>query len=233
MRENLTEIVFILDRSGSMSGLESDTIGGFNSMIAKQQKEEGKAIVSTVLFDDETDVIHDRVAIGEVKKLTEEDYYVRGCTALLDAVGGAIHHIGNVHKYAREEDRPAKTLFVITTDGLENASRHYTFKDVKRLIKRQQEKYNWEFIFLGANIDAIEVAGNMGISRDRAANYNCDELGTALNYQVLEAAVTRVRKCKAADMAMTFAGGAWKADIDRDYEKRGKKNGKKNGRRVK
>ena len=221
MRENLTEIVFILDRSGSMSGLESDTIGGFNSMIAKQQKEEGEAIVSTVLFDDETDVIHDRVAIGEVKKLTEEDYYVRGCTALLDAVGGAIHHIGNVHKYAREEDRPAKTLFVITTDGLENASRHYSFKDVKRLIKRQQEKYNWEFLFLGANIDAIEVAGNMGISRDRAANYNCDEVGTALNYQVLEAAVTRVRKCKAADMAMTFAGGAWKADIDRDYEYNG------------
>ena len=226
MRENLTEIVFILDRSGSMSGLESDTIGGFNSMIAKQQKEEGEAIVSTVLFDDETDVIHDRVTIGEVKKLTEEDYYVRGCTALLDAVGGAIHHIGNVHKYAREEDRPAKTLFVITTDGLENASRHYSFKDVKKLIKRQQEKYNWEFLFLGANIDAIEVAGNMGISRDRAANYNCDEVGTALNYQVLEAAVTRVRKCKAADMAMTFAGGAWKADIDRDYEKRGKKNGR-------
>lgn len=227
MRENLTEIVFILDRSGSMSGLESDTIGGFNSMIAKQQKEEGEAIVSTVLFDDETDVIHDRVAIGEVKKLTEEDYYVRGCTALLDAVGGAIHHIGNVHKYAREEDRPAKTLFVITTDGLENASRHYSFKDVKKLINRQQEKYNWEFLFLGANIDAIEVAGNMGISRDRAANYNCDEIGTALNYQVLEAAVTRVRKCKAADMAMTFAGGAWKADIDRDYEKRGKKNGRR------
>ena len=227
MRENLTEIVFILDRSGSMSGLESDTIGGFNSMIAKQQKEEGEAIVSTVLFDDETDVIHDRVAIGEVKKLTEEDYYVRGCTALLDAVGGAIHHIGNVHKYAREEDRPAKTLFVITTDGLENASRHYSFKDVKKLIKRQQEKYNWEFLFLGANIDAIEVAGNMGISRDRSANYNCDEIGTALNYQVLEAAVTRVRKCKAADMAMTFAGGTWKADIDRDYEKRGKKNGRR------
>ena len=227
MRENLTEIVFILDRSGSMSGLESDTIGGFNSMIAKQQKEEGEAIVSTVLFDDETDVIHDRVAIGEVKKLTEEDYYVRGCTALLDAVGGAIHHIGNVHKYAREEDRPAKTLFVITTDGLENASRHYSFTDVKKLIKRQQEKYNWEFLFLGANIDAIEVAGNMGISRDRAANYNCDEVGTALNYQVLEAAVTRVRKCKAADMAMTFAGGAWKADIDRDYEMRGKKNGRR------
>lgn len=225
MRENLTEIVFILDRSGSMGGLESDTIGGFNSMIAKQQQEEGEAVVSTVLFDDKTDVIHDRVPIGDVKKLTEEDYYVRGCTALLDAVGGAIHHIGNIHKYARDEDRPVKTLFVITTDGLENTSRHYSFEDVKKLIKRQQEKYHWEFLFLGANMDAIEVAGNMGISRDRAANFHCDEVGTALNYQVLEAAVTRVRKCKAADIAMTFAGGAWKADIDRDYEKRSRKNG--------
>jgi len=222
MRENQTELVFILDRSGSMSGLESDTIGGFNSMITKQQKEEGEAIVSTVLFDDVTDVIHDRVAIGDVKKLTGDDYFVRGCTAFLDAVGGAIHHIGNVHKYAREEDRPAKTLFVITTDGLENASRNYSFKDVKKMIERQKEKYNWEFLFLGANIDAIEVAGNMGISRDRAANYNCDEEGTALNYRVLEAAVTRVRKCKSsADMAMAFSGGAWKADIDSDFEKRG------------
>ena len=225
MRENLTEIVFILDRSGSMSGLESDTIGGFNSMIKKQQKEEGEAIVSTVLFDDETDVIHDRVSIGDVKKLTEEDYYVRGCTALLDAVGGAIHHIGNVHKYAKEEDRPAKTLFIITTDGLENSSRHYSFNDVKKLIKRQKEKYNWEFLFLGANIDAIEVAGNMGIGRDRAANYNYDEEGTALNYKVLEAAVTRVRKCKVSDLVKTFAGGAWKEDIDSDYYERRKRTG--------
>lgn len=222
MRENLTEIVFILDRSGSMRGLESDTIGGFNSMIAKQQKEEGEAYVSTVLFDDSTDVIHDRVPVREVKELTEEEYYVRGCTALLDAVGGAIRHIGNVHKYAREEDRPAKTLFVITTDGLENASRHYSFRKIKRMIEHQKEKYNWEFLFLGANIDAVEVAGNMGISRDRAANYNCDGVGTALNYQVLDAAVTRVRKSKASDMSETFAGGAWKADIDRDYEKRGR-----------
>ncbi|MBP5185173.1 MAG: hypothetical protein J6113_08700 [Lachnospiraceae bacterium] len=228
MRENLTELVFILDRSGSMSGLESDTIGGFNSLIAKQQKEDGEAIVSTVLFDDVTDVIHDRVPIGDVKKLTEEEYYVRGCTALLDAVGGAINHIGNVHKYAREEDRPAKTLFVITTDGLENASREYSFKDVKRMIERQKEKYNWEFLFLGANIDAIEVAGNMGISRDRAANYNCDEAGTALNYRVLEAAVTRVRKCKtSADMAVAFSDGAWKAEIDRDFAKRGKNDKKR------
>ena len=158
MRENLTELVFILDRSGSMSGLESDTIGGFNSMIAKQQKETGDAIVSTVLFDDETDVIHDRVSIKDVKKLTEDDYYVRGCTALLDAVGGAIHHIGNVHKYAREEDRPAKTLFVITTDGLENASKNYSFKDIKRMIERQKEKYNWEFLFLGATSIASILA---------------------------------------------------------------------------
>ncbi len=226
MRENLTELVFILDRSGSMSGLESDTIGGFNSMIAKQQKEEGEAMVSTVLFDDVTDVIHDRVPIGDVRMLTEDDYFVRGCTALLDAVGGAIHHIGNVHKYAREEDRPAKTLFVITTDGLENASRHYSFKNVRKMIERQKEKYHWEFLFLGANIDAIEVAGNMGISRDRAANYQCDDEGIDLNYKVLEATVARVRKCgSSAAMDMVFAGGAWKEEIDRDYEKRGKKSG--------
>lgn len=226
MRENLTELVFILDRSGSMSGLESDTIGGFNSMIAKQQKEEGEAMVSTVLFDDVTDVIHDRVPIGDVRMLTEDDYFVRGCTALLDAVGGAIHHIGNVHKYAREEDRPAKTLFVITTDGLENASRHYSFKNVRKMIERQKEKYHWEFLFLGANIDAIEVAGNMGISRDRAANYQCDDEGIDLNYKVLEATVARVRKCgSSAAMDMVFAGGAWKEEIDRDCEKRGKKSG--------
>ncbi|MCR5784879.1 MAG: VWA domain-containing protein [Eubacterium sp.] len=223
MRENLTEIVFILDRSGSMSGLESDTIGGFNSLINKQQKEDGEALISTVLFDDEAEVIHDRVPIKDVKKLTEDDYYVRGCTALLDAVGGAIHHIGNVHKYAREEDRPAKTLFVITTDGMENASRRYSFKDIKRMIERQKERYHWEFLFLGANIDAAEVAGEMGISRDRAANYNCDEEGTVLNYRVLEAAVTCARKCKSADIATAFDGGDWKEDIDRDYENRGKR----------
>ena len=222
MRENLTELVFILDRSGSMGGLESDTIGGFNSMITKQQKEEGEAVVSTVLFDDACDVIHDRVPIGEVKQLTDKEYYVRGCTALLDAVGGAIRHIGNVQKYAREEDRPAKTLFVITTDGLENASKQYSFKDVKKMIERQKEKYNWEFLFLGANIDAIEVAGSMGISRDRAANYNCDAVGTALNYEVLEQAVSRVRCCAAADVSMAFAGGAWKEKIDKDFAKRRK-----------
>ena len=223
MKENLTEIVFILDRSGSMSGLEADTIGGFNSMIKKQQKEDGEAVVSTVLFDDKIDVIHDRVDISKIKKLTEEDYYVRGCTALLDAVGRAIHHIGNVQKYARDEDRPAKTLFVITTDGLENASREYSFKDIKRMIERQKEKYNWEFLFLGANIDAIEVAGSMGISRDRAANYNCDSAGTAINYEVLEEAVSKVRKCKASEMKMAFCGGKWKARIDEDFAERSTK----------
>ena len=214
MKENLTELVFILDRSGSMSGLEADTIGGFNSMIKKQQKEDGEAVVSTVLFDDKIDVIHDRVNISKIEKLTEDDYYVRGCTALLDAVGRAIHHIGNVQKYARDEDRPAKTLFVITTDGLENASREYTFKDIKRMIERQKEKYNWEFLFLGAN---------MGISRDRAANYNCDSAGTAINYSVLEEAVSKVRKCKASEMKMAFCGGKWKARIDEDYAERSAK----------
>ena len=223
MNENLTELVFILDRSGSMGGLESDTIGGFNSMISKQQKEDGEAVVSTVLFDDKCEVIHDRVKIADVKGMTEDDYYVRGCTALLDAVGGAIHHIGNVHKYAREEDRPAKTLFIITTDGLENASKRYSFKDVKQMIERQKEKFHWEFIFLGANIDAIEVAGNMGISRDRAANYNCDSEGTALNFECLEAAVTRVRKCKSSEVNAALAGGEWKAAIDEDFEKRGRR----------
>ena len=225
MRENLTELVFILDRSGSMGGLESDTIGGFNSMIKKQKKEDGEAFVSTVLFDDVSEVIHDRVPIRDVKKLTDDDYYVRGCTALLDAVGSAIDHIGDVQKHTREEDRPAKTLFVITTDGLENSSRRYTLKKVKKMIRRQQEKHNWEFLFLGANINAIEVAGSMGISKDRAANYHCDEEGTALNYEMLEKAVTRVRACKSSMMHDAFAGGVWKLDIDRDFEARKDNNG--------
>lgn len=220
MRENLTELVFILDRSGSMSGLESDTIGGFNSMISKQQNEEGDAVVSTVLFDDRCDVIYDRKEIAKVPKLTEKEYYVRGCTALLDAVGGAIHHIGKVQKHTKEEDRPAKTLFVITTDGLENASRKYSFQDVKKMIEKKKKKHNWEFLFLGANIDAIEVAGNMGISKDRAANYHCDAAGTALNYEVLSRAVSHVRSCKSAKMSKAFEGGEWKAQIDQDYESR-------------
>ena len=228
MKKGLTELVMILDRSGSMGGLESDTIGGFNGMIEKQRKEEGDALVSVVLFDDVSEVVYDRVPIAKVEPMTDKQYYVRGCTALLDAVGGAIHHIGNVHKYAREEDVPEKTIFIITTDGMENASRQYTYEKVREMIERQKEKYNWEFLFLGANIDAIEVAGNMGISADRAANYHCDGVGTALNYEVLEEAVSHVRRCSSKMMHASLAGGAWKAKIDRDYEGRSdKKNGKR------
>ena len=211
----MTELVFILDRSGSMGGLEADTIGGFNSMIAKQKQEAGEAYVSTVLFDNDTQVIHDRLRLREVPKLTEEEYYVRGCTALLDAVGKAIHHIGNVHKYARKEDVPERTLFVITTDGMENASREYTYDKVRRMIERQKEQYGWEFLFLGANIDAAREAKRFGISPDRAANYHCDEAGTALNYEVISEAVSKVR-CSAPLTA------DWKARIDEDFEKRGK-----------
>lgn len=221
MKENLTELVFILDRSGSMGGLESDTIGGFNSMIRKQQNEEGEALVSTVLFDDETEVLHDRVGIDRIGVMTDKEYYVRGCTALLDAVGGAIHHIGNIHKYAREEDVPAKTLFIITTDGLENASRKYTYDKVRTMIERQKEKYHWEFLFLGANIDAVEVAGRMGIAKERAVNYECDSAGTALNYSVLEKAVSRARRCKSSvEMCAAFAEGEWKEEIEADYSRR-------------
>ena len=180
-----TEVVFIMDRSGSMSGLEADTIGGFNSMLERQKKEDGEIIWSTLLFDDVNEVVHDRLPVGKVEKLTDKEYYVRGCTALLDAVGGAIHHIGNVHKYAREEDRPDKTLFVITTDGMENASVIYSHKDVKRMIKRQEEKYGWEFIFLGANMDAVEAAGRIGIRPERSARFHNDGAGVALNYDVL------------------------------------------------
>ena len=211
----MTELVFILDRSGSMSGLESDTIGGFNSMIEKQKKEAGKAVVSTVLFDNESVVIHDRLPLESVPRITEREYFTRGCTALLDAVGGAIHHIGNVHKYARKEDIPEKTLFIITTDGYENASRHYDYEKVRKLIERQKAKYGWEFLFLGANIDAAAEAKRFGISADRAVTYKCDEEGTALNYEVISDAVCSVRACKplAAD---------WKKRIDEDVRKRGK-----------
>ena len=211
----MTELVFILDRSGSMSGLERDTIGGFNSMIEKQKKEAGEAVVSTVLFDSDIVVIHDRLPLSKVPRMTEKEYFPHGCTALLDAVGGSIHHIGNVHKYARKEDVPEKTLFVITTDGCENASRRYDYDKVRRMIERQKEKYGWEFLFLGANIDAAGEARRFGISADRAVNYNCDKEGTALNYDVIGEAVCSVRACRplSAD---------WKKRIDEDVKKRGK-----------
>ena len=217
MRKNLTEIVFILDRSGSMCGLEADTIGGFNSMIEKQKKADGEAIISTILFDNVSEVIHDRADIRSIQPMTEDDYTVRGCTALLDAIGGAVHHIGNVHKYARAEDVPEHTLFVITTDGMENASRRYDSETVKKMIERQKEKYGWEFLFLGANIDAVETARSVGISKDRAVNYRSDREGTALNYEVVSEAISAVR-CSAPLKA------DWKKRIDEDYEKRGGEN---------
>lgn len=210
----MTELVFILDRSGSMAGLEKDTIGGFNSMLEKQRKEPGNAVVSTVLFDNVSEVIHDRVEIANVPNLTEEAYFVRGCTALLDAVGGAIHHIGNVHKYARKEDVPEKTLFIITTDGMENASRRYTYDKVHHMISRQKEQYGWEFLFLGANIDAVAEAKRFGIEESMAANYCCDEVGTALNYEVISEAISCVRSCNAPLSA------EWKQRIEADYQRR-------------
>ena len=214
MRKHLTELVFILDRSGSMSGLEADTIGGFNSLIEKQKKQEGEALVSTVLFDHEILVLHDRVQLQTIRPMTDRDYTVRGCTALLDAVGGAIHHIGNVHKYARPEDVPEHTLFVITTDGMENSSRRYSAAQVRQMIERQKERYGWEFLFLGANMDAVETAGHFGIAPDRAATYRQDSEGTKLNYEVLSDAISAVR-CDAPLM-----GAAWKERIDADYLKR-------------
>ena len=215
MKKNLTEIVFILDRSGSMSGLESDTVGGFNAMIAKQKKEPGEALISTVLFDDESVVIHDRVPVQNIAPMTERDYYVRGCTALLDAIGGAIHHIGNVHRYARREDVPEHTLFVITTDGMENASRRYSADKVKAMIERQKSKYGWEFLFLGANIDAVETAQHFGIGADRAVSFMSDHIGTALNYDVVCEAVRTVRCAQPLS-------SSWKSRIEADVQKRGK-----------
>ena len=216
MKKGLTEIVFILDRSGSMSGLEVDTIGGYNSLIEKQKKEEGEAYISTVLFDDVCEVLHDRVELSEIKLMTDKEYYVRGCTALLDALGGAIHHIGNVHKYAREEDRPEKTLFIITTDGQENASQQYSYEKVKKMVARQKEKYGWEFLFLGANIDAVAEAARFGISKDRAVKYHNDKAGTEVNYRALNRAVSGVRSCKCvAEMSEALRG--WDEEIQADF----------------
>lgn len=213
MRKNLTELVFILDRSGSMADLVSDTVGGFNSLIRKQRNEEGECVVSTVLFDTDREVIHDRAPLADIAELTERDYVPRGCTALIDAIGSAIKHIGNVHKYAREEDVPEHTLFVIITDGLENASRYYTSNKVKEMIERQKSKYGWEFLFIGANIDAVETADEIGIQSDRAVDYIADSKGTGTVYSAVNKAVCAVRRC-------TGIQANWSEDIKKDCGKR-------------
>lgn len=221
MRKNFTELVFIIDRSGSMAGLEGDTIGGFNAMIEKQKKLDGECVVSTVIFDNVSEVIHDRVKLEKVAPMTENDYTVRGCTALIDAMGGAIHHIGNIHKYARKEDIPEHTVFVITTDGMENASRRYTSSQVKEMVERQKVKYGWEFIFLGANIDAVETAKSFGIDKERAVNYHSDSKGTKLNYSVVGNAICHMR-------ATSSFSDDWKREIDEDFENRKLSRRKKN-----
>lgn len=212
-KNNITELVFILDRSGSMSGLEGDTIGGFNAMIQKQKKEDGEAYVSTILFDNVSEVIHDRVKLSEIKKMTDKDYTVRGCTALIDAICGAIHHIGNIHKYARPEDVPEHTMFIITTDGMENASHRYSSDEVKKMIESQKEKYGWEFLFIGANIDAVETAARFGINRNRAVNYNADSKGTQVLYETLSAPISAMR----ADASIS---DDWGQSIEEDYNNR-------------
>jgi len=222
MSKGYTEIIYILDRSGSMGGLESDTIGGFNSMMEQQKKTGEKAVVSTVLFDDVCEVIHDRVPIERVEKMTDKQYYVRDCTALLDAVGGAIHHIGNVHKYAREEDRPEKTIVVITTDGMENASCKYSRDKIEKMVKRQQKKYGWEFIFIGANIDAYAEAQKYGIRRDRAVNYVCDDMGTANVYAGVSKAVCSVMMADSlCEVEGCLDNSDWDEEINADYQRRG------------
>ena len=213
MKKNLTELVFILDMSGSMHDLTDDTIGGYNSLLKKQKNGVGECLVSTVLFNTKTTVLHDRAEIGSVSPITRLEYSPGGCTALLDALGGAIHHIGNVHKYARREDVPEHTLFVITTDGQENASHRYSADKVRQMISRQKEKYGWEFLFLGANIDAVETAERYGISRDRAVQFHNDSEGVELNYRVLSEAVTSMRCCSSI-------APDWQAEIETDFENR-------------
>ncbi|MBQ8118207.1 MAG: VWA domain-containing protein [Lachnospiraceae bacterium] len=221
MKKGLTEIVFILDRSGSMSGLEKDTIGGYNSMLEKQKKEEGEALISTVLFDDQVEILHDRITLGKVKPITEKEYFVRGCTALLDAVGGAIHHIGKIQKELPEEERPEKTLFLITTDGMENSSREYTYDKVRKMVEKKKRKQHWEFIFLGANIDAVKVAGQFGVAKNRAVRYECDDAGTRLNFEVMSKLVSCARSSASAKgMEACLNEERILDEIQADYEKR-------------
>ena len=215
MKKGLTEMVFILDRSGSMGGLEADTVGGFNAMIRKQKGAEGSALVTTVIFNDKVRILHDRMELTQVPLMTERDYSVGGCTALLDAVGGTIHHIAKIHRYSRPEDVPEHTVFVITTDGMENASCQYSAEEVRQMIEKEKTRYGWEFLFLGANIDAVGTAGRLGIGADRAANYNADGEGTRLNYEVLGQALSRLR-------SSAPLGAEWKRDIDRDFTQRGR-----------
>ena len=220
---NITEIVYILDRSGSMSGLEEDTIGGFNSMIDKQKETNEKALVSTILFNNKTTVLHDRLTIDKVNKMTSKEYYVGGCTALLDAIGGSIKHIGNIHKYARKEDVSTKTIFIITTDGMENASRNYSYEEIHKMIKRQKEKYGWEFIFIGANIDSVKEAERFGIDKGRTVNYMHDSIGTVNLYAGVSKAVCSVMKAKSTiEMSANLDSSCWDKEIRLDYNKRSK-----------
>lgn len=221
MKKGLTEIVFILDRSGSMSGLEKDTIGGYNSMLERQKKEEGEAVISTVLFDDKIEVLHDRENLYEVDNITGEDYYVRGCTALLDAVGTTIQRIGSIQKETPVDERPEKTMFIITTDGMENASREYTYSKVKKLVEEKKKKQHWEFIFLGANIDAVEVAGRFGVAKNRAVRYECDSAGTELNFKMMSKMVSCARASRSAkEMEVMMDADEMLAPIKEDYERR-------------
>lgn len=214
MKKGLTELIFILDRSGSMSGLESDTIGGYNAMLEKQKEEPGDAVITTVLFDDRYELLHDRINLRGIAPITDKEYYVRGNTALLDAIGKTINKIGNVQKHTAEDERADQVLFVITTDGMENSSREFSYKKVRLMIERQKNKYGWEFIFLGANIDAIATAARFGIGEDRATNYNADSEGTMLNYKVISETVSHLR-------ASRPISENWKERIEEDFKKRG------------
>lgn len=215
MKKGLTELVFILDRSGSMNGLENDTIGGYNSLLEKQKKGSGEAVITTVLFDDQYELLHDRINLRGIKPITDKEYYVRGMTALLDAVGKTIRKIDNVQKHTAEYERAENVMFIITTDGMENASREFSYEEVKKMIEHKKKKYGWEFIFLGANIDAAATAERFGISKDRASNYNADSDGTLLNYEVLSETVSYLRASRAISKD-------WKKRIESDFKKRGK-----------
>lgn len=210
-----TEIVFILDRSGSMAGLESDTIGGFNALIEKQKRQGSAARISLILFDDQTDIVLDRVPIMQVGALSEDEYYVRGCTALLDAVGKSITHFSWLHQSMRKENRPEKTLFIITTDGMENSSQEYSLSQVRNLIEKQKERYHWEFLFLGANIDAVKTADSMGIRANRSANFHADEKGLMKKFKAIDSVISKIQSVEELD-------DDWAAELNADYDQRGK-----------